>query len=1020
MKPLKLVLTAFGPYAATQTIDFSDLGGRTFFLIHGPTGAGKTTILDAICFALYGDGSGDRKGEQLRSQHTKTALETEVIFDFTLHDRSYRIRRSPKQVVTSATTGKGREIKDKATLWDRSACRAETENGHVLAATATAVTKRVQELFGFKRQEFLQVMMLPQDKFRELLMADSREREKIFQTLFQTHIYERIEQELKERARAIHDEMEGLRSQRTMLLGQAAAEDVAQLAANCAELKYKIDDSKAKLVVLRADESRAQRAFEQANQIVERLRETENAAREFAEFEEQHDGIQEQRKILERARSAALLQVTERALDDASAQAKREDENHYAAQKEFHAAQRALDAAAENLKREEEREPERLRAQQRVDWLHGLEAGVASLISANADLERAEHHEADSLTKRNELKRTRDSLIDQYDRAVATVEVIKRKTNQLPELRAELNDWNQVYSHREKLGPLLKSLGTQRRDFERLSQEAGHSEQDLEQMRETVQEIETVWMHEQAAALAQTLQDGVPCPVCGGTHHPSPANSIQPQYSQADVQAKREQLTRKQKGHNALNQKLETLRANMTGTEAQATQLEELLGERATITLEQVGTKRAELADDFRELEEKAAQLEPMEEQCHNLKTESATITEELNEAEELRAEARLALASAQAVVQERELQVPHEYRKGEALRAARIQADTLLGKLTNALQDARTKASTSDNRLASAQTKSNEAAEHAAQAAQYAQQLQEEFDSKVHAAGFVATEAYHRAKRSEAEIKQLDTEIRRFEQGFHAAQDRLSRAKEQSAGLLMPNIGELKNASLEATRQKEDALELLAHQSEQYKAQTTLFSQLEANQGKFEEKSKRYTILGTLSDVANGKNKRGISFHRFVLAAMLDDVLRQATERLKQMSNSRYLLQISSEKRKYGGASGLELEVNDLWTDEPRGVKTLSGGEVFYTSLALALGLADVVQSYAGGIRLDTMFIDEGFGSLDAETLDRAIQTLENLKEGGRLVGIISHVDSLRERIPTRLEVTAETRGSHARFVLN
>jgi len=154
-------------------------------------------------------------------------------------------------------------------------------------------------------------------------------------------------------------------------------------------------------------------------------------------------------------------------------------------------------------------------------------------------------------------------------------------------------------------------------------------------------------------------------------------------------------------------------------------------------------------------------------------------------------------------------------------------------------------------------------------------------------------------------------------------------------------------------------------------------------------------------------------------LAAKLDDVLRQASNRLQVISDGRYLLGIADEPQKYRRASGLDLEVSDLWTDETRPVKTLSGGESFYTSLALALGLADVVQAYSGGIRLDTIFIDEGFGSLDLEKLDLAIQTLENLKEGGRLVGIISHVDSLRERIPARLEVSSSTHGSIARFVL-
>lgn len=1020
MKPLKLQLTAFGPYASAQEIDFTTLGERTFFLIHGPTGSGKTTILDAICFALYGESSGERKGEQLRSQHTKTTLETEVVFDFLLRERCYRIARRPKQKISRGSNGNTREIKDKATLWDRTDCRNESEDGQVLAATATAVTKRIQELFGFKRDEFLQVMMLPQDKFRELLMADSKDREKIFQTLFQTHIYERIEQELKERAKALNEEIKELQKNKDMLLAQADADDVAQIETRSSELKVQIDQAVEDLRTLRMAETRAQEALQQANHIAEKLRETETAVRQVEELETQQDRMRQQRVTLERARQAAVLQEAEKALNEANARAEKENANRATAEKELENVRIVQQRATEYLTREEEREPERLRAQQHLDWLNGLAASVTALANAQSDLQRAEQSKAKALQKRDGLKRTHEKMQRDYEQAVGTLEQITRETNRLPEVRAKANEWKQIYAHCEKLESLRKTFLIEQREFKRLEQELERGAQDLETIRQHVQEIETMWLQEQAASLALNLQEGVPCPVCGSLHHPNPAHSAQPLYTQADVQVQRAKLNEKQREYDVLKQKVEAQRASLAGIEAQAIQLKEILGEQAAVTLEHAREQRDEFARTLKKLEQQATDQEPLETQTRDLKIEISSRSDELVHAEDAFAEASTALAATQAVVTERELQVPAEYRDASTLQRAQTQSVARVRELNAALQNARDAANTANSQLASAQTKRDEAIQRAAQAAQYAAQQSNNFEIQVLDAGFESTQAYHQAKHSATEIKQLEAEIRQFDQALAAALDRLSRAREQSAALEMPDLAELEGAAREATRQKEDALNAQAEQSARYKTLTGLLSQLQANETEFGSKQKRYDILGTLSEVASGKNKHNISFHRFVLTAMLDDVLRQATERLKQMSNSRYVLQISSEKRKHGGASGLELEVNDLWTDEPRGVKTLSGGEVFYTSLALALGLADVVQTYAGGIRLDTMFIDEGFGSLDAETLDRAIQTLENLKEGGRLVGIISHVDSLRERIPTRLEVSAETHGSRARLVLS
>ena len=259
MKPIKLSMTAFGPYAENQIVDFRELGDCSFFLIHGSTGAGKTTILDAICFALYGETSGDeRTGEQMRSHHTKSKLLTEVTFDFALGTDLYRITRSPKQERLKERGDGVVTVREKATLWKRTGLEEDSLAGIVIAANWKEATRKVEELFGFESRQFRQVIMLPQDKFRQLLKANSSEREEIFKTLFQTALYERIELALKSTAKALEDEIRDRETNRRFILEQAQAASENELTSRQQEKQLLLDDISAHVTALREEERQAQ------------------------------------------------------------------------------------------------------------------------------------------------------------------------------------------------------------------------------------------------------------------------------------------------------------------------------------------------------------------------------------------------------------------------------------------------------------------------------------------------------------------------------------------------------------------------------------------------------------------------------------------------------------------------------------------------------------------------------------------------------------------------------------------
>jgi exonuclease SbcC len=1019
MKPLQLTMSAFGPYAQTQSVDFRKLGERSFFLIHGPTGAGKTTILDAICFALYGQSSGERTGEQMRSQHTKTDLPTEVIFDFELGAKRYRISRRPKQEIPKARGDGTRTLKQDATLWNRTHCVTDNEEGQVIAATWAQVKEHVQSLFGFTRDEFLQVMMLPQDKFRELLTADSSKREEIFKTLFQTHLYERIEKELKERAKALEGEITNLEDRRQRILSQASAESEKDLQTKKETVTRRLHEIKSKLDGLHRAEEQAQAALDRGRDAENKLAETANAEAALGPIQSQRTAVDAKRALLERARRAATLLSVEKIWEQARRQVEEARQKHSEAEREYAAAAQTQQQTESVRLKEEGREEERRTAQQNLDRLQALRVKVEEADQAQSQAHIAQREYESAERQYRQAKAAKANLEEQLQQAQAALQRVEKETGQLQAIRLQVQEIAEACRQREKMETLARDLARALDQQTRLEGEAKRAQLVLTQAQQRAQEIEEAWLKGQAAHLASTLQEGTACPVCGSTHHPHPARTAHRLYSEVELNDSRTFATQKETAYDHLKEQDESCRRNNASLQAQKSQLEENLGSYANVLLKDLIAKRDVLQGNLAHLEQQARQLASLEQQIDSLKRDLALADTEFAAAESRYQQASTARAAAQALVQERERDLSNELRDRDALSRTQQEAANRVRLLTESLDKARQAANVANERVAACKSKLDEWKTSAASAAQRVDQQAKEFAAQARAAGFKDGQDYRDAKRSDAETRQLEREIAEYDKAVHAAEERVARARAQSQDLTPPDLTALAAAFTRAQTEKDDAIREEERYRHELEDLTLWLSQLDALASAIQNKRGRYGIVGKLAEVANGKNSYNLTFQRFVLAAKLDDVLRQASNRLQVISDGRYLLGIADEPQKYRRASGLDLEVSDLWTDETRPVKTLSGGESFYTSLALALGLADVVQAYSGGIRLDTIFIDEGFGSLDLEKLDLAIQTLENLKEGGRLVGIISHVDSLRERIPARLEVSSSTHGSIARFVL-
>ncbi len=772
MKPLQLTMRAFGAYADEQTIDFTLLGDKNFFLIHGPTGSGKTTILDAISFALYGSASGDlRESKSLRSDYAPAEQKTEVEFTFSSGEQIYQVLRAPEQELKKQRGEGTRKVPAAAALFKLLADGSKEP----LAAKSDEVTKKVTELIGFKAEQFRQIVLLPQGEFRRFLIAESKDRKAILETIFKTELYRRIETLLADRSSAIDSDYKQLKQQRQFILDSSHCEDQAHLSGKLQELQ------------------------------------------------------QQQASI-----AAALLAAASQ-LETAKQQRQQAQEVHNAF-KEAAAAQTALQSLLEQR------------------------PAVAAVKNEAAQAEKAAFLEEIYNSTLRAHKHNEESKKTALHAAAATTSAQEG----LQELHQQLQKQLQLL----QLGDITGASDLNQA-LELLNRHILHLNSETAKLSGVTAELER---------LAGTLVDNEPCPVCGSPHHPKPATVSAAQ--KAELQAKMQSL-------------------------AQKTQL-----------------------------------LQHLQQQYQQAQVQLA---------------------------------------RCEAAQAAAHSA------------------------LASADTEFLE--------------LRDRFKERLTASEFTTQNDFLAALRPESKRRELQQTITTYEQNLAAATDRLQRAQAAVDGKTAPDLDAVLAAEQHASQHYNGLTAqsaVAARERAELERQQQQLLQLEEKMTDLQE---AYQTAAAVAETARGNNTARLTFSAFVLQAILDDVLQAANLRLTSMSRGRYSLSRTGDVLDARRENGLNIEVTDSFTGVARPVKTLSGGEIFLASLSLALGLSDVVQAYAGGIHLDTILVDEGFGTLDTEALDMAIRTLTDLQKGGRLVGIISHVGELRERISARLEVIPGQRGSRAIF---
>ncbi|MBO2624950.1 AAA family ATPase [Shewanella algae] len=1050
MRPLILEMRAFGPFADCQRIDFTELGDKPLFLINGPTGAGKTTILDAICFALYGKTTGnEREGSQMRCDNADDGLLTEVYFSFELGQKRYSIRRCPEQQ-RAKSRGDGFTLQKSEAELKRLLPDGTEEL--LVASKVTDANACIEELTGLDVDQFRQVMVLPQGKFRELLLADSKEREKIFSQLFQTHIYRRIEERLKQQALEIKAKARDLQSRRAGILETAGVESLEQLTAEIAALTPSLTEAT----------SNKQKASDALAQSAKTL---DNAKALTAEFE-RRKLLQTQLDALEQRR--AEIELHQQTLENA-----RKAEKLLPSLKELQFRQQEWQQAKA---KEADYAKQLQSAEQRLKQATDDKATLAELDEHGNKLRR-ELEQLDKLQPAiNELKQ----LTEEHELGLVELGRLERAEQQS---RTELEQWqqqqqklkseaNELFSSAERQGSLHQALAALNTRLEKTEQ-LGHIKQKWQQAQAGLQQAEAhghqckaerqsaetehqrlqlAWHTGQAAILAAKLQPGQPCPVCGGLEHPAPAEMAQDIPGETELNRARDAEQQATARHEAarsdyrnikrqteeLQLELQRLSAELQACAAADVMVDVKTDAKADAAMDADSYAKADLTMEIDRLVSRRRQLLNELQQAEAAQTRLNNCRQQLQQAEQqveqrlkhretqlqqlqqLREQLSLAGARKDAAL----AALPNEYHSLAAEAALELMARQLEQKqsewqqLKQQQQDINqqyTEAVSQHKALMQALASSRE---DNARAEQFAIKAQQTLDDALKQSGFAGRQALEQAQLDEVQMQALAEKIEAWRTQRSEQQTLLKAMDERLAGQSLPELGQLESLWQQQQQQlaeAEDAWQTFNNRMQSLKGTE---AQLNKEALAAQALEQEYALIGTLSDVANGNSHSKVSLQRFVLSVLLDDVLLEASRRLALMSKGRYRLLRKEDRAKGNKASGLELEVEDAYSSKVRPVATLSGGESFMAALSLALGLSDVVQAYAGGIKLDTLFIDEGFGSLDQDSLELAVRTLMDLQSSGRMIGVISHVSEMKEQISCRIDINKHALGSSIRLV--
>ena len=1019
MKPIKLSLQAFGPFAGTENIDFTLLGHHPLFLINGPTGAGKTSILDAICFALYGQTTGnEREPAQMRCDYAEASTLTEVILDFDLAGIHYRIRRTPTQE-RPKSRGEGITSQQaEAQLWQLD---GSPEGKLMVAKSVSDANNHIKKLLGLEVEQFRQVMVLPQGQFRKLLIADSRDREKIFAQLFQTQVYKRIEDRLKGQAAVIRQDVESHQNQIKGILQAANVNTEAHITEELENLKAQLADALSKKEKAHKAQAKAALEKEQAQALKTSFDQLEKKELELTEKLASESAIK--RKQIMRDNAIAAEKINHiYSHQQAQLIALKQLE------KQFTQSKKILETATKNKNQADDLFKQASEACQSVDGLkkqqielQQYETKIIELSAANKQFTAYESAFNISKERLNEKKRQQQRLIDEQAEKEQQLIKITQALESFADKQILLEKQRQQLEQRKSLDLLRTNYTQLKRKQTQQQSEYDTKKAELKIAEKQANKIELSWHMGQAALLALELQDDKPCPVCGSKDHPSPASADQTHElitkQQVEAARNKENAAREllQKAKDELNH----IQNKLENNQSESAKLAQHLSDLANQSLDDVIALVEKTEQEVKHLHKQQDKQKKNSNRIADIKEMLSGMDKVLSELHAQQSTDNEHCITAKSTIQQLENQIPEIYRNPKYLSKTLSELNTKIKILSEALSHAQNQQAEKLLALATAEANKKAIEKQCADQKKNSEKADIAWNKALAESDFDDLNVFNQALLSDEKQLALKVEIETYQTELTALKGRVAQLKFDLNNKKQPDLDNIEQQLIEKNTLFNAADNTWRELEERNNLLVSVQKKLTQAHEKNAALEAQYAIYGTLSDVANGQTGKKLSLQRFVLSVLLDDVLIQASQRLRLMSKGRYQLVRNDDRVKGNKASGLELEVEDAYYGTTRSVATLSGGESFMAALSLALGLSDVVQSYAGGIKLDTLFIDEGFGSLDAESLDLAINTLIDLQASGRTIGIISHVSELKEQMTKRLDVVSSRKGSHVKTIV-
>lgn len=926
MKPLKLTMSAFGSYAGKNVIDFTGQQ-QGIFLITGDTGAGKTTIFDAITYALYNQTSGgERNGNMMRSQYAQPEAETYVELEFLYRGQTYRVRRNPDYKITKTLkNGKIREQKVPHSV------ELTLPDGTVFPEKKNATDAKIIEILGLTADQFSQIVMIAQGDFLKLLYTKSDERKMIFSKLFRTDIYWKIQENLRRKSMEMDERIQ--------------------------ENDRAFEQEKSRIILLPESEELP------LDELVERLRERlKDALKEQnlrrANVEELNKKITKYEEINKLFVSLEKIRQTGKELEARQAESKERRQQIENARK----ADKVLVAEQQNLRQQQEVEQSAQAIAKMTETLANNQEMFETLKTQQQEAEAKQKREAADIQKKM-------LALEQSFPSYEALQNARSEEQQAKKVWEDLGKTSEESFHKKKAGiAALKEQQKQqeqvveqtKKNWEQTSLSASESAKHYEHMYEA-------FLKEQAGILAENLSAGCPCPVCGSTVHPDPAKLSDHAVTELEVeQAKKTRAAAEEKRDMAYA----AFEAEKTEKQKLAQAVEK---EEADFVLAQTIAKQQR-----KEAEQNYVSLQKIAEQIREKLVYPSL------------AEAKKQYAAMQKALEAAEQEIERKRQKVSELAEA---MNTLKGQKLAEEENQKT-------------------------AKKLAAKTEKEYAKLLEKSGFVSEETYHLAILPERSRSKLEREEKEYESQCLRQQSEQKLLEKQVSGKTYTDTTEL-NEQLKAEKQAlKEAEKTYMELHTAYENDRSVLQNCAVYLEKGKKLESEDQVIKSLSKTANGRlsGSAKIDFETYIQRQYFKQIIHEANKRLLTMSNHQFILKLKEEANTGRKTNeGLDLSVYSLVTDSERDVKTLSGGESFLAALAMALGLSDIVERSAGAIHPDMMFIDEGFGSLDAQSRQQAIEVLAELAGDSRMVGIISHVTELKEQIDRKLVVSRTDKGSRA-----